>query len=77
MSEQSRETLPVELTVPQRRKKIHEEILQSITNNLDNPVGLSEENENELLVHQKIALRHLGEIAAGMTYRPHTTQIII
>jgi hypothetical protein len=72
MFEQVRETLPVALSELRRQKETHEQILQSIMNNLGDPVGLFKENENELLEHNKIVHRHIGELTARITRLQNT-----
>lgn len=69
MHEQSRETLPVALSDLERRKKVHEEILQNIVTSMNDPHGLLAENKRELQAHHDTTLRHIGEIVAHIARR--------
>ncbi len=69
MHEQCRETLPVALSDLERRKKIHQVILQNITKSLENPEGMLGENKDELMEHRDATLRHIGELVAHIIRR--------
>jgi hypothetical protein len=64
MNEQSRETLPVDISELERQKEIHEHILQQIITSIDDPEGLRAENLDELKKSRQATLRHIGEVVA-------------
>jgi len=69
MSEQSREILPVAVTELERQKQINEEIAAQIVESLGNPAGMTESNRLELVEHQDIVMRHIGNLATEITMR--------
>lgn len=69
MSEQSRETLPVDISDLERQKDIYEHILQQIITSIDDPVGLRAENRQELMESRQTTLRRIGEVVAHIARR--------